>query len=519
MQKLPASPFTRNPAKANTSVNKSKTLLFLGLLFIPLPLLAEEEPEVPFLSLHDALTEALANNLDLEAERMAEQRTREEEVIARAPFDPRIEVESNFSTRQQSRSDSELDGSPRPRNETFNTRAILRQRTTPGTQLSLTTSLNRRETNSDQAILNPSSDADVSLDITQPLLRNRGRFVNRADIEKSLIEQDRAWKNLESRAMDLALEVEIAYYAIAVAKEEVRLRELNLDISEQLLEDSQLRREAGAGTRLDMLRAEVRVANNKETLLQSRQELQNRRDELLDLIGTPSDEEDFTREFRVAPLEVPESFAVEVTESLQKAMANDPQRERTELRIEQLSIDETVARNQRLPNLDLGGRLSFTGREEGFGRALDDLSEGDGYFWRVNLSVSMPWGLREERARYRQARLNLQRENVLLRRVDQSLLVEARRSIRAVETAMERYEVSQLGTGLSEEQLELERERYQAGAGTSRDVLDAQEDFETSRLQELRAQRDLREALSRLQRFEGLNLQAHGLLMERVEEN
>ncbi|MCC5790507.1 MAG: TolC family protein [Opitutales bacterium] len=503
------------------NANKLSSTLLLGLIFSPLLMSAPEESvaaegEPPFLSLYDALTEALANNLDLEAERLIEEGVREDELIARAPFDPRIEVRTTQSTRQQSRAASELDGAAQPREETFNTRAILRQRTTPGTQLSLTTTLNRRDTNSDRASLNPASDADVSLDITQPLLRNRGRAVNRADIEKSLIEQDRAWKNLQARAMDLALDVEIAYYGIAVAKEEVRLRELNLQISEQLLEDSRLRREAGAGTRLDMLRAEVRVANNKESLLQSQQSLQNRRDELLDLIGTLNTEEDFSREFRVAPLEVPENVETEVARSLQKAMANDPQRERTELRLEQLSIDETVARNRRQPNLDIGGNLSFTGREEGFGRAFEELSEGRGYFWQVNLSLSMPWGFREERARYRQARLNLQRENVLLQRIDQSLLVEARRSIRAVETAQERLQVSQLGTSLSEEQLELERERYQAGAGTSRDVLDAQEDFETARLQQLRAQRDLREALSRLQRFEGLNLAAYGLLMERM---
>lgn len=517
MQKLPASPFTKKPAKANTSASKILSVfLAFGLFPVLSAEVAPEADERPFLSLYDALTEALANNLDLEAERLVEERTREDEVIARAPFDPRLELRASQSTRQQSRAASELDGAARPRDETFNTRAILRQRATPGTQMTLTTTLNRRDTNSDRAALNPASDADVSFDITQPLLRNRGRTVNRAEIEKSLIEQDRAWKNLETRAMDLALDVEIAYYAIAVAEEEVRLRELNLQISEQLLEDSRLRREAGAGTRLDMLRAEVRVANNKETLLQSRQNLQNRRDELLDLIGILDSAEAFERDFTVARLEVPENVRMDVTESLHKALANDPQRERAEMRIEQLSLDETVARNRRLPNLDLGGNLSFTGREEGFGRAFDELADGRGYFWQVNLSLSMPWGLREERARYRQARLNLQRENILLQRIDQSLLVEARRSIRAVETALERYQVSQLGTRLSEEQLELERERYQAGAGTSRDVLDAQEDFEGARLQELRAKRDLREALSRLLRFEGLNLSAYGLLMERL---
>ena len=525
MPNPPVSPFTKKPAKANTKDNKLRTLCpCLLLFFITAPLLPAEEPLIPgiteedesapFLSLHEALTEALSHNLDLEAERQLEKRTLEGLSIAQAPFDPRLELRTSTSTRQQSRAASELDGAPRPREETFQTRAILRQRATPGTEFSLSTVLNRRETNSDRATLNPASDADVSLDIRQPLLRHRGREVNRAEIEKSLLEQERAGKQFKSRAMDLILETELAYYALAVAHEERQLRELSLRIAQQLLADSQLRREAGAGTRLDILRAEVRVADNQESLLQAEQTLQNRKDTLLDLLGPVPNEEDFRRNFRVAPIEAPKVTSFEVQSVLARALEQDPDRQSLIHRISQLDIDETVARNRRLPNLDLGGNLSFTGREEGFDRAFRELSDGEGYFWQVDLTLQVPWGMREERSRYRQARLQLHRERILLQRLEQSLRVGARDAVRAVRTARERLEVSRLGTSLSEEQLNLETERYQAGAGTSREVLDAQEDFESARLRELRALRDLREAVSRLRRFEGDNLSWHGLVLE-----
>lgn len=507
---------TAKPVKANTNANNStlSRIVTCGA-FVSGLICPNLAAETPFLPLYQALDQALEMNLGLEAERFQEESSRYEEAIARATFDPRFELRGSQSIRQEGVASSDLDGSARPRNETATTRAILRQRAIYGTDLTLEHVLSRRESNSRRAILNPAVDADVSLNITQPLLRNAGRSVNLAGINRGILTREQAIFDLERATMDIILETEINYYRLSVAEEEVKLRQLSLEIAERLRNDSQLRREAGAGTRLDVLRAEVRVAATRENILQAIQQRQNQRDSLLNLTGRFAQLEDFDQPFQVAPVTIdPNEVVVDTEIALQNAISNDPQRQVLLRRINQLTIDEEVARNRRQPNLDLGGTLAFSGREEDFGGAFREISEGNGYFWQVDLSLSMPWGLREDRARFRQARLSRLREETLLNQLDQSIAVRVREATRAVETARQRLLVASQGTRLSEEQLQLEEERYQAGAGTSREVLDAQEDFESARLQQLRATIDLQEAQARLRRLEGQTLTWHGLMVD-----
>jgi outer membrane protein len=99
----------------------------------------------------------------------------------------------------------------------------------------------------------------------------------------------------------------------------------------------------------------------------------------------------------------------------------------------------------------------------------------------------------------------------LLRSLEQNIEVQVRAAVRAVETNAESVKISSLARELSERQLELETARFQAGLSTSRRVLEAQNDLETARVNELQSKIALRNSYSALHRIEGSALQRYGL--------
>src|SRR5690606_1698963 len=105
------------------------------------------------------------------------------------------------------------------------------------------------------------------------------------------------------------------------------------------------------------------------------------------------------------------------------ALANSPDYASGKVVAEQLKIDVAVAKNNRLPTVDLGAAIGYNGADrDNAGSAFSSATTGDAYNWQVDLTVSVPWGLRAGRARYRQALTNLNRQETSLQQFNQTLL-------------------------------------------------------------------------------------------------
>jgi len=111
---------------------------------------------------------------------------------------------------------------------------------------------------------------------------------------------------------------------------------------------------------------------------------------------------------------------------------------------------------------------------------------------------------------------SVNREQARYQQIDQDLVVNVRAAVRAVETNRESASISALATQLSQRQYELERARFNAGLSTSRRVLEAQDDLEIARVNELQAQVSLRIALADLERLEGSSLARFKITLEEI---
>lgn len=459
------------------------------------------------LSLGQCITRALQRNFDLEIQRYNPQIAQDAVAAARADFDPTVTLTSSRSFTQSPGSLSALDGSTAPTSDTTNHRLSVSERIATGATVSLSTRLNRSATNSSFSTLNPAYNTDATLSISQPLLRGAGATVSQATIHRNEIGVARAHLDFKAHVLDVIQLTENAYYNLVFAREQLAVRNFSLALANRLFDEAKIRRDTGVATNLDVLTAEVGVANARRNVLLAQQAVQDRAEALLALIGqfeldAPLGATSFAEFDGTVPV-----FA----SSYQLAKQSQPDYLSSQAAIDQLKLDLSLAKNASLPALSIGGALGLSGRQGGAGAAYRQIPDGDGYTWQVDLSLSVPIGFRGDKARYRQSLATLNREIMRLRQLEQNIEVQVRSAVRAVETNVESAKIATFAAKLSEQQYELEKAKFDAGQSTSRRVLESQNDLETARVSELQAKVSLQSAITALHRIEGSSLQRYAI--------
>ncbi len=481
--------------------------VFLALLAPVTFLTAQDAP--PALSLEEAIARALAQNFDLQIQSINRESTREFLEIAEASFDPNLSFTTSRSQSQSIQTSTLLDA-PQPRSSSYVNRISASKRIVTGATVTANTNLNRSGNNAPNTVLNPSYNSDFSLSVRQPLLQGFGRNYNRAAIERARIGIERANLDFKNSVLTVVRNVEAAYYNLGFAREQLSVRHFSLELAERLLEENTTRRNTGIATDLDVLQGEVNVANARRALLQAEQSVKEREDALLNIIG----QGDFDRapgavqfsDFTVPPVSVERSFPL--------ALNNSPDFASAKLAIEQVELDVDTARKDRMPNLTVGVAGGYNNRKPEPAESYRELWSGEGYNWTIDMSVSMPFGLKAEKARYRQALLSLTREEKRIEQIEQNLLVQVRTAVRAVEINIESVEISRQATALGQRQFDLERARFDAGISTFRRVQESQEELDNARVSELQARIALRIALADLARLEASSLDRYNIILE-----
>ena len=464
-------------------------------------------PATPELTLAQCIARALQKNFDLEIGRYNPQIAKDSIDVAKAGFDPTISLTSTRTFAQQANSQTALDGSATPTSDSTNTRLGVNQRIATGASVDLSTRLSRSSTNSTFSTLNPVYNADVTLSVSQPLLRGFGSAVSQAGIERADIGLQRANLDFKTQALIVIQSTENAYYNLTFAREQLAVFNTSYALANRLYEEAKTRRDTGVATDLDVLSAQVGVANARRNVILAEQTAKDRQDALLALIGQ------FQLDESVGTVRFPrvDSAAPTFVSSLLMARQSQPEILSSQAAIEQLRIDLRLAKNAKLPSLSVGGALGFSGRQGGAEAAYNQIPDHDGYTWQANLSLSVPWGFRGDKASYRQSLATLSREESRLRQLEQSVEVQVRSAVRSVETNMESVKIAALSSELSQKQYELEKARFDAGLSTSYRVLQAQTDLDKARVNELQARVALNSAIAALHRIEGSSLQRYSV--------
>ena len=453
----------------------------------------------PTLTLEQCIARALEKNFDLKVQTFSTDIARESLHVADAAFEPTF----NASIERAVTKNAPADGGRRT--DTTDARVGVQQFLTTGASVNLSASVARTGLNYSANPFNPVYDSDVALVVTQPLLRGAGTAYNRALIERARLGVTIARLDFKSSVLQVVRDTEAAYYNLVFAREQRAVKQHSLALAERLFEENKTKKLTGVATDLDVLSAEVGIANAHNGVVIAEQSVHNSEDALMALIG----QFEFNTEVgtvALAPYQEPSpSFDL----SYKLARENQPDYIATQTSIKQLQLDAARAKSASRPTLNLGGSVGLNGVDRSYSRAINNVPNGDANNWGVDLSLSVPWGLHADRARYRSALATLRQQETRLQSIEQNLLVRVRSAVRAVDTNTQSVEINRKATELATRQYELELARFKAGLSTSRQVLQVQDDLEAARVNQLLAQVNLRIAIANLHQLESSSLQRY----------
>lgn len=474
------------------------------------------------LGLQDAVRLTLANNTDVRLSRLQVDLASNAITKSYGPFDPVLT--SSFSPqRSTSPATSTLQGAATPSSLSQVFQSQYSQQFATGMQYSVSLNATRSSSNSSFASVNPSISSGLQFSISQPLLRNRGVFPNRAPITIAQRNLKQSRSGFEAQVSDTVLRAINSYWDVVQSRENLKVLQNALDLAEATYKQNKRALELGALPPLDIYRSESQVAQRKLQLIQAEYQLKQAEDEFRRNIGVDLDSRVAALDLDLTePVDPPLLRTMDIQEALQTAMQSRPELASLQ---EQLAIDDInlrLSHNSMQPDLNLSTFYTTNGvggtqfddsgavvARTGFADALDQLSGFNFPTYGFNLQLRLPLRNRSAEADMGSAVVSKQRSLYQLRQRQQAITLEVKNSVHQLEEAKLSIEAAKLSRDLAQKNLEAEQRKYELGANTIFFVLDAQNQLAQAEQSLVQAQISYQRGSASLDRDMGKLLEAN----------
>lgn len=288
---------------------------------------------------------------------------------------------------------------------------------------------------------------------------------------------------------DLVVLVINAYLDAVQQGQFVAIQQESVNLAEQSVQDAELRLKEGLIIQIDLMRAQLRLAQAQSAEVQARQAQQDSIDRLLLLLGV---------QVEGAPKLVTEvayqPAPQDVGAAVEYALENRPEMRVSDLTIQDREAALRIARSQRLPALSLVGGLE--------GSAFDFSQQA----WTVGLQATVPIGARELHESYNQTQWALLVAEQSQEDLQQQIIAEVRRQARAAEAARANVDIAAKAVEVAQESLRLAQRLVEEGLDTNRNVLDAQNDLTAARTTLVTSKNNYYLAMVSLRRAMGMDV-------------
>lgn len=507
---------------------KAILLVCLYAVLAVAPTAAEPPADRP-LALRETLALGIQRNLDLRLQEIAVPLSREQVVIGEAEFDPVAEAGADTRVDKAPSASASAGGDP-DLLRTTGADAGVRKRFTTGLESRVAVETFRSSSNSSGVGLDPLYRTFLVLDLTQPLLKDRGQEINTSALRESRNGVLQARYRYLDRALRIGEEIELAYYDLAAARQLLDYQIESRGRAEELLAGNREKFGAGVVPITEVQQAETAVAARDEQVVLAHQLAERVWARLRDLLEIRRGDPHYGASFVTEPLPPAPREYPELEQALGVALAERPDLRERLLDVENRDIRVAFARNQTLPRLDLVATLGLNGlsgderpgaSSDYQGNYFDSVSrlpEGDGYQWLAGLRLSYPLGNRAAQARLRQSAWEKRQAVFGLKRLEGTAETEVERALVDVRRGLERYRVAERFEALAQVTLQQEMERLKEGLTDTFRVLTFQDDLTEARIRKDAALADCQKGLASLYRAMGKNLERHGIVAELQEE-
>jgi outer membrane protein len=372
-----------------------------------------------------------------------------------------------------------------------------------------------RADNSGNIFAQPYSDSSgsVLLGVTQPLLKDF--WLNPTRLNISVYKNRLKWTELglRQRIMDVVTRVELNYYDLSAALENVKVQAKALELAQRLLEENKKRVEVGTLAPLDEKQAESDVAARQADLISAEQSLGTQENLLKRLLS-----DDFAGWNQVR-LEPTESLSAEreffnLQDSWSKGLTMRPEFLQAKLDVERQGIEVKINQNQLYPQLDLKAGGGFSGTTPEYSGIFGDISRGDQPSYYVGGQFSFPLGNRTARNNYKASKADYEVMLLSLKKTEQDIMIAIDEAINVAKASYDRVNATKKAVEFAQAALDAEQKKLENGKSTSFIVLRLQRDLTTARSDEIRALANYKRALALLAQVEGSTLERRGVNLE-----
>ena len=296
----------------------------------------------------------------------------------------------------------------------------------------------------------------------------------------------------------VSLTVKQQFYAVLAAREQQSAAAKQLEQAAEQLKAANARVGAGAATRSDSLRSVIAVGNARLAVLAAENALAGANASLSRLVGSPTLVTAAPDDQRDAALRVTRSDA-----ELHALAEQGPAVRQAIAAADAAKQNSRAAKTPYLPTLSLGLSQSYAASQPGFALLGDNRNKNIATNLRVNFTVFN--GLNREQ-QVLQASLTEQNTQAALRDAKLTARQLMIQQLGTLRTAEARVEIQQQSVLAGEEDLRVQQERYNLGAGTLLDLLASQSTLISARQALIQARLDARTARAQIEALIGRDL-------------
>ena len=462
------------------------------------------------IGLVDCIAYALKNNSEILIKRI-EPKIKEGDIkIAKADFEPTFTADYTLEADSKQSSSTLYPGTSKSRDVNFN--AGVSGKLITGTEYNIDFLNERYRSGLSTQSPNPYYTTEPKITVTQPLFKDFGILVNKADIIVAQNNRLQSGASFKDTVMDTISKAKTAYYNYIFHLENYAIAKLSLERAQHLLEINKARYEKGLLSSVDLLETEAATAQREKAVLTAEVQVKKAEDDLKLITNLVDDPE--TWNAKIELIDKPEFKVEEVDllQSLKSAFEYRPDYYSAKIDLKSRDIKVATAKNALFPTVDLIGSFGLNGLGKDYQDAVEHI-DSKYKDWSVGLKFSLPWGS-GDRAKYDQKKLEKARALLSFRRLEQNIILEIRDNVRLAKTQKRQVDVANLSKEKENQNYDAQKERYAAGQVSTHDMLDYQDKLAQAELDYVNALIEYKIALINLDKSQGLTLVKNDIKLE-----
>ena len=397
-----------------------------------------------------------------------------------------------------------------------------------------------QDTNSVRRNFDPSISTNLSLRITQSLLRGFGRDVNSRIIRVAKNNREISDLAFKQQVIETVSRMRGLYWDLVSLTAVVRGRQEDLRLAEQLYEDNKKRVEIGTLAPIEIVRAEAEVAARQQDLTLAVTRVQQQETVIKNAISKNGLASPSVLEVEIVPTDQIELPAVEtippIQELMKTALKARPELAQSLINLENRDINLKGVRNALRPDLSafvdftnngLAGQLNnnFQGLPGempeipefflgGLGGALGQVFRRNFPDYQFGVQLRVPLWNRRAQADMSASMLERRRAEIRLRQSENTIRQQVKNALISLEQARARHTAAEKARVLQERTLEAEQKKFNLGASTIFLVVQAQRDLALARVDQISAENAYIQAKNELDRSTARTLEIMGVSID-----